>query len=415
MTTPVFPVLAGQGWSVHKKPTFATIVAPHASGREVRDALYVNPIWEFETSFDGLDSSSSSYPGLGAQSLQSLMGLFLQCQGQFGTFLYYDPTDYSVSGQVFGTGDGSTTSFQLLRTLGGFAEWVTQPLAPSVFSIFTLPGSTRQTPNNVFQNSVALTSGLTPLFVTLTGGQTDPNGGALAALVTETTATNYHVADQNSQPVIPGYPVIFSMDLKQNGSVRYWQLNLDNGGTNGVYANFDLTGGAVTSSGSYGSASGLKTAISSLGGGWYRCSVSCVMDNTSTAARTGISGINNVSGAGAFPSYAGSASNSVYVAFPQTELALAVGAPTSFNPTLSTRYYGGPSITVAGTYLDPSTYSISNGLVTFGSAPAASAAIAWSGYFGFLCRFAQDDIDFEEFMQNLWNAKSVKFRSVRAQ
>ena len=40
---------------MHKKPTFATIVASHVSGREVRDALYVNPIWQFELTFDGLD------------------------------------------------------------------------------------------------------------------------------------------------------------------------------------------------------------------------------------------------------------------------------------------------------------------------------------------------------------------------
>ena len=39
-TPPSFPSLAGQGWSVHKKPIFSTIVASHVSGREVRDALY---------------------------------------------------------------------------------------------------------------------------------------------------------------------------------------------------------------------------------------------------------------------------------------------------------------------------------------------------------------------------------------
>ena len=92
-TPPSFPTLPGQGWSIHKRPAFATIVASHVSGREVRDALYQNPIWQFELTFDGLASDSASYPGLGAQSLQSLMGLFLQCQGQFGTFLYTDPTD----------------------------------------------------------------------------------------------------------------------------------------------------------------------------------------------------------------------------------------------------------------------------------------------------------------------------------
>jgi hypothetical protein len=98
-TPPSFPALAGLGWSSHKKPTFATIVASHVSGREVRDALYQNPIWQFELTFDGLVSDSTSFPNLGAQSLQSLMGLFLQCQGRFGTFLYTDPTDDSAVAQ----------------------------------------------------------------------------------------------------------------------------------------------------------------------------------------------------------------------------------------------------------------------------------------------------------------------------
>lgn len=125
---PVFPTLPGQGWSVHKKPTFSTLVASHVSGREVRDTLYQNPIWQFELTFDGLASDAASYPGLGAQSLQSLMGLFLQCQGQFGTFLYTDPSDSTVNGQSFAIGDGATTTFTFARALGGFLEpvgWVT--------------------------------------------------------------------------------------------------------------------------------------------------------------------------------------------------------------------------------------------------------------------------------------------------
>jgi hypothetical protein len=128
MTPPAFPTLPGQGWSVHKKPTFSTLVASHVSGREVRDALYQNPIWQFEATFDGLSSGSTDYPGLGAQSLQSLMGLYLQLQGQFGTFLYTDPTDNSAMNQTISTGDGSTTNFVFARTLGAFLEpvgWVT--------------------------------------------------------------------------------------------------------------------------------------------------------------------------------------------------------------------------------------------------------------------------------------------------
>jgi len=152
VSPPLFPSLPGQGWSVHKKPTFSTIVASHVSGREVRDALYQSPIWQFELTFDGMDSSSSSYPGLGAESLQSLMGLFLQCQGQFGTFLYADPTDNSVGGQAFATGDGSTTSFTFARALGGFLEpvgWVTSVSQVTVGGLAQSSGWSLVTPNSL--------------------------------------------------------------------------------------------------------------------------------------------------------------------------------------------------------------------------------------------------------------------------
>jgi uncharacterized protein (TIGR02217 family) len=142
-TPPSFPTLAGLGFGVHKKPTFATIVAAHVSGREVREALYVNPIWEFEFTFDGLDSSANSYPGLGGNSLQALMGFFLQCQGQFSTFLYTDPTDNAVTAGGIGSGDGATTTFTFGRFLGSFFEpvgWVT-------------------TVNNVYLNGVNQASG----------------------------------------------------------------------------------------------------------------------------------------------------------------------------------------------------------------------------------------------------------------
>jgi uncharacterized protein (TIGR02217 family) len=149
---PFFPALPGQGWSVHKKPTFATIVAGHASGREVRDALYVNPIWRFELTFDGLASDAASYPGLGAQSLQALMGLFLQCQGQFGTFLYADPTDNAAANQVVAVGDGSTTNFAFARVLGGFFEpvgWVTNVSQVTVGGVPQASGWSLDAPNSL--------------------------------------------------------------------------------------------------------------------------------------------------------------------------------------------------------------------------------------------------------------------------
>ena len=120
-TPPIFPTLAGQGWSVHKRPTFSTRVASHVSGREVRGALYAATLYEYEVTFDAL-ASTPGFSGLGATSLQTLLGFFLQCQGQLGTFLYVDPTDCTVKGQTIGTGDGATTAFPLVRTLGATTE-----------------------------------------------------------------------------------------------------------------------------------------------------------------------------------------------------------------------------------------------------------------------------------------------------
>jgi uncharacterized protein (TIGR02217 family) len=129
ITPPSLPSLAGLSWSRHKKPGFSTRVASHASGREVRVALMSYPLYEFEAVYSGLASAATAaYAGLGAASLQNLMGFFLQLQGQFGTFLYTDPDDTSVTGQGLATGDGSTTSFAMMRSLGGFLEpvgWVT--------------------------------------------------------------------------------------------------------------------------------------------------------------------------------------------------------------------------------------------------------------------------------------------------
>ncbi len=127
-TPPLLPALPGLSWSRHKRPTFKTRVADHVSGREVRVALMTYPLYEFEAVYDGLASSgTAAFAALGASSLQTLMGFFLQLQGQFGTFLYTDPDDNTVIGQSVGIGDGVTTTFQFVRALGGYVEpvgWV---------------------------------------------------------------------------------------------------------------------------------------------------------------------------------------------------------------------------------------------------------------------------------------------------
>ena len=126
-----FPPLPGLTWSIHKKPSYSTRVASHVSGREVRSPFYAVTLYEFELTIEGLDSAGS-FPGLGVNSLQALMGLYMQCQGQFGTFLYVDPSDNTQTALIATTpadGDGTTTTFTLNRALGTGANIETEPVS----------------------------------------------------------------------------------------------------------------------------------------------------------------------------------------------------------------------------------------------------------------------------------------------
>ncbi|HZK91175.1 MAG TPA: DUF2460 domain-containing protein [Stellaceae bacterium] len=137
--TAIFPTLPGLGWSVSKAPRFATRIQRAVSGRELRALDQPNPLWTWTLTYsilrDQNDTRAASGPGVGYDELRMLMGFFLQQQGAFQPFLFDDPTDDHASAQAIGTGDGGTTVFQLVRTMGaalpggGFAEPITAPNA----------------------------------------------------------------------------------------------------------------------------------------------------------------------------------------------------------------------------------------------------------------------------------------------
>lgn len=58
-------------------------------------------------------------------------------------------------------------------------------------------------------------------------------------------------------------------------------------------------------------------------------------------------------------------------------------------------------------------HTISNGQVTFTTAPVAGHVLTWFGYFYFGCHFAQDDLSFEQFVFLLWAGKGLKMTSDR--
>ncbi|WP_025041030.1 DUF2460 domain-containing protein [Nitrosospira briensis] len=63
------------------------------------------------------------------------------------------------------------------------------------------------------------------------------------------------------------------------------------------------------------------------------------------------------------------------------------------------------------TQTSPANYSISStGLVTFVSAPAASASLTWTGTYYYRCRFMMDEGGFDQFMKQLWELKKCEFK-----
>jgi uncharacterized protein (TIGR02217 family) len=129
--TATFPALPGLGWSVSKAPRFATRIQRAVSGRELRVLDQPFPIWTWTLTYELLrdkwDTRGAGGPGAGYDELRTLAGFFLQQQGALTPFLFDDPTDNTVAGQAIGSGDASAASFQLVRTMGGFAEPITAP------------------------------------------------------------------------------------------------------------------------------------------------------------------------------------------------------------------------------------------------------------------------------------------------
>jgi uncharacterized protein (TIGR02217 family) len=139
--TAIFPELPGLGWSVTKMPRFAGRVQNAISGRELRVLDQVNPVWTWTLTYsllrDRWDMRAATGAGTGYDELRTLAGFFLQQQGTFRPFLFDDPTDNRITDELLGTGNGSMLAFQLVRSMGGFAEPIT---APNVVSAIRLNG-----------------------------------------------------------------------------------------------------------------------------------------------------------------------------------------------------------------------------------------------------------------------------------
>jgi uncharacterized protein (TIGR02217 family) len=108
-----FPPVPTLGWSVTLSPIFSTATGLHVSGREVRAAKYVSPLWAIELNYDLLRTVSPN------TELQEIVGFFEQCGGEGSSFYFEPPTLSPACAQALGTGDGVTTTFAFTVSIGG--------------------------------------------------------------------------------------------------------------------------------------------------------------------------------------------------------------------------------------------------------------------------------------------------------
>jgi uncharacterized protein (TIGR02217 family) len=95
------------------------------SGARLYFPQWTYPQYRYELSFELLRSYGSF------TEWQQMQGFLGQQFSSAEVFNYNDPDDGSVTNQLTGEGDGTTASFQLVRTLGGSAE--------PVFSVYGTP------------------------------------------------------------------------------------------------------------------------------------------------------------------------------------------------------------------------------------------------------------------------------------
>lgn len=124
---PIFPTLAGLAFDVVRTPILSTNLQENISGKQIALGYWSNPKYQWELTFEFL--RQGSFGGISYAEQQQLMSFFNVLAGRLGTFLWLDPDDFQVSNQIVGVGDGTTLTFQLVRSIGasGSTENVLAP------------------------------------------------------------------------------------------------------------------------------------------------------------------------------------------------------------------------------------------------------------------------------------------------
>ncbi len=114
---PIYPELQGLTFDFVRRPMWSTNISKHTSGRQTRIGYYegLGPIYEWDLRYDMLRDYRADVI---ESELKRLEGFYLQQQARLTGFLFRDPDDWYVTGQVLSPSDDTGTRFRLVRTYG---------------------------------------------------------------------------------------------------------------------------------------------------------------------------------------------------------------------------------------------------------------------------------------------------------
>lgn len=122
MSNYIFPEFQGWAWDKTKTPQWSTTIYEADSGLETRVQKWSYPRYKIKLNYNFMTDDSINSISLTKGELEELQGFFNSVGGTFGDFLFRDDVENTCNGQAFGEGDGSTTEFQLVRSLPNWVE-----------------------------------------------------------------------------------------------------------------------------------------------------------------------------------------------------------------------------------------------------------------------------------------------------
>lgn len=126
----------GSGFGIKKTQRFNTIAQLTAAEQgSVYIPAMTYPAWDFVLTVPQITGRMDDP----TSPLAQLNGLFNICKGRAGTFLLQDPDDFQVLSYQFGTGDGTSQTFQLTRPIGAGSDIVQNVNGTPIISVNGTP------------------------------------------------------------------------------------------------------------------------------------------------------------------------------------------------------------------------------------------------------------------------------------